>query len=61
MNTKSSTGILLSTLLVISLLAVLSIHAAAAPIILGVPGKPVLVSPENGYSTTDNTPTFTWT
>ena len=25
------------------------------------PGKPVLVSPDNDYSTNDNTPTFTWT
>ena len=24
------------------------------------PGKPVLVTPENNYSTSDNTPTFTW-
>jgi PGF-pre-PGF domain-containing protein len=28
--------------------------------ILAAPGKPVLVSPENNYQTSDNTPTFTW-
>ena len=32
-------------------------YTAGAP---ATPGKPALVSPENNYSTSDNTPTFVW-